>query len=77
MLFDDNGEEIRDIQIFRTMDKLIEFVCRRDQRERHLFEGERMQTLYLGTKSFPREYDKLLSLKRSKFENELKRNKVQ
>lgn len=60
------------------MDKLIDFVCRRELRDKDLFEGERMQTIYLGTKAFEKEFSQLMNLKRIKMENEkfAKRNKM-
>lgn len=69
-LFDDNGEELRDLQVFKTMDKLIDSVCRRELRDKDLFEGDRMQTIYLGTKTFEKEFSQLMNLRRVKMENE-------
>ena len=40
-LFDDNGEEIRDIDTFQTMGKLIESICSHELREKDLFPGNR------------------------------------
>ena len=62
--YDDNGELLRDINFLKKMDKLVDYVKQRELRDKDLFDGPRLQMLYLGDKDFDIDYNRHIQLLR-------------